>query len=109
MEDQDGDLQATRHRGNSLILKISKKRLEAVTGRIATLETETKNEEYMEDWFHNWKEKYVVLVAEKDNHICRSASLNPYSHRRAYDRVVSIYKLGAAIEERVLEKTISSD
>ncbi|MEC1262082.1 arsinothricin resistance N-acetyltransferase ArsN1 [Bacillus swezeyi] len=66
---------------------------QGIKDRIATLETSEKDIEYMTDWFHNRSEKDTVLVAEDNGAIVGWASLNPYSHRCAYDGVadLSIY------------------
>ncbi|MNW25817.1 putative phosphinothricin acetyltransferase YwnH [compost metagenome] len=66
---------------------------QGIEDRIATLEMETKDITYMEKWFQEHQGRHVVLVAEKDNRVLGWASLNPYSHRCAYDGVadLSIY------------------
>lgn len=66
---------------------------QGIEDRIATLETETKDLAYMEDWFQQHHSRYAVLVAESGTGIVGWASLNPYSHRCAYDGVadLSIY------------------
>jgi L-amino acid N-acyltransferase YncA len=57
---------------------------QGIVDRIATLETETKDDNYMKDWFEKHKGRYQVIVAEKDGQIIGWASLNPYNNRAAY-------------------------
>ncbi|MBO3794710.1 arsinothricin resistance N-acetyltransferase ArsN1 family A [Bacillus subtilis] len=66
---------------------------QGIADRIATLEVEEKDSDYMENWFSNRTEKYKVLVAEIDHCVVGWVSLNPYSHRCAYQGVadLSIY------------------
>lgn len=66
---------------------------QGIEDRIATLETEIKDLPFMESWFSDHQERYAVEVAEKDNKVIGWASLNPYSHRCAYNGVadLSIY------------------
>ncbi|UQZ48550.1 arsinothricin resistance N-acetyltransferase ArsN1 [Bacillus sp. PK3-037] len=66
---------------------------QGIADRIATLEVEEKDIDYMTNWFSNREEKYKVLVAEIDHCIVGWVSLNPYSHRCAYQGVadLSIY------------------
>lgn len=66
---------------------------EGIEDRIATLETETKDLSYMQEWFQDHSERYKVLVAEEDGEVVGWASLNPYNNRCAYSGVadLSIY------------------
>ncbi|WP_156130706.1 arsinothricin resistance N-acetyltransferase ArsN1 family A [Paenibacillus durus] len=66
---------------------------QGIEDRIATLETDAKDMGYMESWFQDHQGRYPVLVAERDDQILGWASLNPYSHRCAYNGVadLSIY------------------
>jgi len=66
---------------------------QGIEDRIATLEIETKNMDYMENWFDCHQERYKVLIAESEDQIVGWASLNPYSHRCTYKGVadLSIY------------------
>lgn len=66
---------------------------QGIADRIATLEVEEKDVDYMTNWFSNRGEKYKVLVAEINNCVVGWVSLNPYSHRCAYQGVadLSIY------------------
>lgn len=66
---------------------------QGIEDRIATLETEPKTEDYMQEWLKNRKDRYTVLVAEIDGVLTGWASINPYSTRRAYDGVgeLSVY------------------
>lgn len=63
---------------------------QGIEDRIATLETETKNHAYMQDWFINHQGRYGVIVAEIEGMIAGWASLNQYSPRAAYDGVASL-------------------
>lgn len=66
---------------------------QGIADRIATLEVEEKDIDYMANWFSNREGKYKVLVAEIDHCVVGWVSLNPYSHRCAYQGVadLSIY------------------
>ncbi len=66
---------------------------EGIEDRIATLETELKDDLYMEEWFNVHLSRYTVIVAEADAKIMGWASLNPYNSRAAYEGVadLSIY------------------
>ncbi|MGJ7913782.1 arsinothricin resistance N-acetyltransferase ArsN1 family A [Neobacillus sp. LXY-1] len=66
---------------------------QGIEDRIATLEEDPKDIEYMTKWFNNHNGRYAVTVIENDNEVVGWASLNPYSNRCAYDGVadLSIY------------------
>jgi L-amino acid N-acyltransferase YncA len=66
---------------------------QGIQDRIATLEEETKDYAYMNDWFEKHQGRYRAVVAENEGNIVGWASLNPYSNRCAYDGVadLSIY------------------
>jgi L-amino acid N-acyltransferase YncA len=66
---------------------------EGIEDRIATLDLEPKNEADITAWWSAHGGRYEVIVAERDNEVVGWASLNPYSHRCAYDAVadLSIY------------------
>lgn len=66
---------------------------QGIEDRIATLETETKDLDYMENRLGQHQGRYAVLVAEVAQSIVGFASLNRYSPRAAYDGVadLSIY------------------
>ncbi|WP_066385779.1 arsinothricin resistance N-acetyltransferase ArsN1 family A [Neobacillus mesonae] len=66
---------------------------QGIDDRIAILEEDKKDIEYMKEWFENHKERYAVIVVEKDNEVIGWASLNPYSNRCSYSGVadLSIY------------------
>ncbi|WP_434659365.1 arsinothricin resistance N-acetyltransferase ArsN1 family A [Paenibacillus polymyxa] len=66
---------------------------QGIEDRIATLETEAKDFDYMVNWFSEHQNRYTVLVTESDGIVVGWASLNRYSHRCAYDGVadLSIY------------------
>ncbi|UQZ37368.1 GNAT family N-acetyltransferase [Paenibacillus sp. PK3_47] len=63
---------------------------QGIEDRIATLETETKDYAYMEAWFHDHQGRYSILVAESEGKVTGWASLNPYSHRCAYNGVADL-------------------
>jgi len=66
---------------------------QGIEDRIATLEEDKKEIEYMHEWFNNHKDRYTVIAAETDNEVIGWTSLNPYSNRCAYAGVadLSIY------------------
>lgn len=66
---------------------------QGIEDRIATLETETKDQAYMEEWFAKHNGRYKLIVAEQDGKIVGWASLNQYNSRNAYKGVadLSIY------------------
>ncbi|CAN2255204.1 arsinothricin resistance N-acetyltransferase ArsN1 family A [Bacillus inaquosorum] len=66
---------------------------QGIADRIATLELEEKDLDYMTNWFSDRTKKYKILVAEVDHCVVGWVSLNPYSHRSAYKGVadLSIY------------------
>lgn len=63
---------------------------QGIEDRIATLETETKDFSYMEDWFDKHSGRYKVIVAEHKGRIVGWASLNQYNNRCAYDGVADL-------------------
>ncbi|MGH0968686.1 arsinothricin resistance N-acetyltransferase ArsN1 family A [Bacillus paranthracis] len=83
---------------------------QGIKDRIATLEENEKTIHDMEEWFGNRGERYAVLVAEMEGQIVGWVSLNPYSHRCAYNGVadLSIYidreQRGKGIGKRLLQK-----
>lgn len=66
---------------------------QGIEDRIATLETEENDSAFMEGWFQNHRGRYSILVAVREDEVIGWASLNPYSHRCAYNGVadLSIY------------------
>lgn len=66
---------------------------EGIEDRVATLDEDPKNESEIAAWWENHQGRYAVLVAESEGVPAGWASLNPYSHRCAYDGVadLSIY------------------
>ncbi len=91
---------------------------EGIEDGIATLEYDVKTEAQMRDWFQQRSVRHPVIVACRNQEVVGWASLNPYSHRCAYDGVadLSIYVqrdargqgvgalLMAEIEERALAR-----
>ncbi|QQZ59014.1 N-acetyltransferase [Paenibacillus sonchi] len=63
---------------------------QGIEDRIATLEMETKDFSYMKAWFKDHHGRFSVLVAEKEGEVIGWASLNPYSHRCAYNGVADL-------------------
>ncbi|MEK3715314.1 arsinothricin resistance N-acetyltransferase ArsN1 family A [Paenibacillus sp. FSL R7-0333] len=63
---------------------------QGIEDRIATLETEMKDLSYMEAWFNDHQDRFSVLVAEREGEVIGWASLNPYSHRCAYNGVADL-------------------
>ncbi|MGC5328177.1 arsinothricin resistance N-acetyltransferase ArsN1 family A [Brevibacillus sp. SYSU BS000544] len=66
---------------------------QGIADRIATLETDQKDAAYMRTWYEQRQERHAVLVAEIEPQVIGWASINPYSHRCAYNSVgdISIY------------------
>ncbi|MDO7908720.1 arsinothricin resistance N-acetyltransferase ArsN1 [Paenibacillus sp. JX-17] len=66
---------------------------QGIEDRIATLESQPKNEAYMSSWFDQHQGRYTALVAEEDGKAVGWAAINPYSNRCAYDGVgdLSVY------------------
>ncbi len=66
---------------------------QGIEDRIATLEVDTKNKEYMETWFQEHEYRYKVIVAEHNGECIGWASLNKFNKRKVYDSVadLSIY------------------
>ncbi|WP_458353229.1 arsinothricin resistance N-acetyltransferase ArsN1 family A [Peribacillus frigoritolerans] len=63
---------------------------QGIEDRIATLETELKNQAYMEEWFSKHSGRYEVIVAELEGEIVGWASLNQYNDRSAYNGVADL-------------------
>ncbi len=64
---------------------------QGIQDRVATLEEDAKDMEYMKQWFESHANLYAVLVAEiLPGEIGGWASLNPYSHRCAYSGVADL-------------------
>jgi L-amino acid N-acyltransferase YncA len=63
---------------------------EGIVDRIATLETSTKDEQYMFDWFSRHTDRFKVVVADLDGKVVGWASLNQYNSRQAYDGVADL-------------------
>ena len=61
-----------------------------IEDRIATLEQDLKEMSDIEIWFQEHQGRYSVLVAESKGEIVGWASLNPYSHRCAYQGVADL-------------------
>ncbi|WP_223067538.1 arsinothricin resistance N-acetyltransferase ArsN1 family A [Paenibacillus caui] len=66
---------------------------QGIKDRIATLETDPKDEAFMSSWFEKRQGRYLVLAAEEDGAIVGWACINPYNSRCAYNGVgdLSIY------------------
>ena len=63
---------------------------QGIEDRIATLEQEPKTEEEIAHWFASHEKRYSILVAMEGDSVVGWASLNPYSHRCAYDGVADL-------------------
>jgi L-amino acid N-acyltransferase YncA len=83
---------------------------QGIEDRIATLETEIKDETYMRNWLENHRGRYKVIVAEEMGQIVGWASLNQYNNRCAYDGVadLSVYisrrYRGKGVGQKLLER-----
>ncbi|WP_409300434.1 arsinothricin resistance N-acetyltransferase ArsN1 family A [Peribacillus sp. SCS-155] len=83
---------------------------EGIIDRIATLETDTKDMEYMVNWFASHTDRYKIIVAEQHGEPLGYASLNPYSVREAYRGVadLSVYIKGTARGKGIGGKLLSA-
>ena len=63
---------------------------EGIEDRVATLDEAPKDAAEIAEWWERHAGRYAVLVAERDREIVGWASLNPYSHRCAYDGVADL-------------------
>jgi L-amino acid N-acyltransferase YncA len=63
---------------------------EGIEDRIATLDLEPKSSADIAQWWDAHGGRYEVMVAERAGHLVGWASLNPYSHRCAYDGVADL-------------------
>ncbi|MDM5357384.1 arsinothricin resistance N-acetyltransferase ArsN1 family A [Peribacillus sp. ACCC06369] len=63
---------------------------QGIEDRVATLETEPKDQAYMKDWFAKHMGRYKVIVAEQEGEVVGWASLNPYNNRCAYKGVADL-------------------
>lgn len=81
--------EATRNDSNSILMIYN----QGIEDRIATLEMDTKDLDYMDEFYDKHQGRYKVLVAEWDNHIVGWGSLNQFNNRCAYNGVadLSIY------------------
>jgi L-amino acid N-acyltransferase YncA len=81
---------------------------QGIEDRIATLETELKDDDYMKEWVEKHTDRYKVIVAEQEGLIMGWASLNPYNNRCAYSGVadLSVYvsrdSRGKGVGEKLL-------
>lgn len=66
---------------------------QGIEDRVATLESDSKDLNYMREWFDKHQGRYAVLIAEDGGDIVGWASINQYNSRCAYDGVgdLSIY------------------
>lgn len=82
---------------------------QGIEDRVATLETDAKDETSLREAFAKRGPRYECVVAERDGKILGWASLNPYSRRCAYDAVadLSIYvdraARGTGVGSRLLD------
>jgi L-amino acid N-acyltransferase YncA len=63
---------------------------QGIKDRIATLEEDTKDLQYMKDWYGKHSGRYKIIVAELAGQVVGWASLNPYNNRCAYDGVADL-------------------
>ncbi|MCE4956826.1 arsinothricin resistance N-acetyltransferase ArsN1 family A [Macrococcoides caseolyticum] len=66
---------------------------QGIEDKIATLESDVKDNTYIENWLFDRSEKYSTLVLENENQVLGFATINPYNSRCAYSDVgeISIY------------------
>jgi len=57
---------------------------QGIVDRIATLEENLKNMQYMTEWFTNRAGRYAVIVAKEQDEVVGWCSINPYNQRCAY-------------------------
>jgi len=57
---------------------------QGIADRIATLEENPKNMQYMTEWFTNRAGRYAVIVAKEQDEVIGWCSINPYNQRCAY-------------------------
>ncbi|KAA6451279.1 MULTISPECIES: arsinothricin resistance N-acetyltransferase ArsN1 family A [Bacillus] len=81
------DIRKAVHNDLPFILNIYNQGIE---DRIATLDQDLKTMNEIEIWFQEHQGRYSVLVAESKGKIAGWASLNPYSHRCAYQGVADL-------------------
>lgn len=89
----------TREATNNDVAAILEIYNQGIMDRIATLETEPKDLPYMNQWFQDHQARYSILVAERAGVVIGWASLNPYSHRCAYNGVSDL----SAIEAKAIQ------
>ncbi|MCK2002686.1 arsinothricin resistance N-acetyltransferase ArsN1 [[Brevibacterium] frigoritolerans] len=63
---------------------------QGIEDRVATLETELKDQAFMEEWFAKHIGRFKVIVAEQEGEIVGWASLNQYNNRSAYNGVADL-------------------
>ncbi len=63
---------------------------EGIEDRIATLDTDPKDDSEIAGWFADHRGRHCVVLAVRENTIVGWASLNRYSNRCAYDGVASL-------------------
>ncbi|MBF8376319.1 MULTISPECIES: arsinothricin resistance N-acetyltransferase ArsN1 family A [Alicyclobacillus] len=63
---------------------------QGIEDRVATLEQDLKDMDYITNWFNEHTNRYPVFVAEYQNNIIGWADLHPYSHRCAYGGVAEL-------------------
>ena len=63
---------------------------QGIEERVATLETELRSPEERQQWMAARGTRHPVIVAERAGRVVGWASLNPFSPRRAYDRVADL-------------------
>jgi L-amino acid N-acyltransferase YncA len=63
---------------------------EGIEDRIATLESDPKSREEMEEWWDQHRDRYTVLVATREERVIGWASLNRFSHRCAHADIADL-------------------
>jgi len=82
-----------RHASDGELAAIAAIYNEGIEDRVATLDTQPKSRDEIEDWWRQHGDRYAVLVAAADGNAVGWASLNRFSARCAHAEIadVSVY------------------
>ena len=79
-----------RNAGDVDVSAITRIYNQGIEDRVATLEADPKSESQVRELLSHRGDRYEVLVAQREAEVVGWASLNPYSHRCAYDGVADL-------------------